>query len=223
VARSATKKSADVDGTKDLFGEPELPPGFRYTPDVISAAEERDLVARFEKLNLKPFEFHGYKGNRRIYTFGHRYAFAGQEARDDARIPDYLRPLIEIAGDISGTPAAGFEQIMVTEYAPGAGIGWHRDRPTYEDIVAISFLAPCALRLRKRHGDDWERMSAHIEPRSAYLLHDKARNVWQHSIAPMDVLRYSVTLRSFRPGHGTEEEAVGGPRKRNARKQSGSA
>jgi alkylated DNA repair dioxygenase AlkB len=152
VARGATKKSADVDGTKDLFGEPELPPGFRYTPDVISAAEERDLVARFEKLDLKPFEFHGYKGNRRIYTFGHRYAFAGQEARDDARIPDYLKPLMEIAGDISGTPAAGFEQIMVTEYAPGAGIGWHRDRPTYEDIVAISFLAPCALRLRKRDG-----------------------------------------------------------------------
>jgi alkylated DNA repair dioxygenase AlkB len=223
VARSATKKSADVDGMKDLFGEQELPSGFRYKPDVISDTQERDLVARFEKLDLKPFEFHGYKGNRRIYTFGHRYAFAGQEARDDARIPDYLKPLMEIAGDISGTSSAGFEQIMVTEYAPGAGIGWHRDRPTYEDIVAISFLAPCALRLRKRDGDDWERMSAHIEPRSAYLLHGKVRNVWQHSIAPMDVLRYSVTLRSFRPGHGTQEAEVGGPRKRNPRKQSDSA
>ena len=222
MARSATKKSADVDGMKDLFGEPELPSGFRYMPDVISATQERDLVARFEKLDLKPFEFHGYKGNRRIYTFGHRYVFAGQEARDDASIPDYLRPLMEIAGEISGTPVAGFEQIMVTEYAAGAGIGWHRDRPTYEDIVGISFLAPCALRLRKRDGDDWERMTAHVEPRSAYLLHGKVRNVWQHSIAPMDVLRYSVTLRSFRPGHGTQEE-VGGPRKRNPRKQSDSA
>jgi hypothetical protein len=26
------------------------------------------------------------------------------------------------------------------------------------------------------------------------------RDNWQHSIAPMDVLRYSVTLRTFRPG-----------------------
>ena len=207
---------------KDLFGEPELPSGFRYMPDVISATQERDLVARFEKLDLKPFEFHGYKGNRRIYTFGHRYEFAGQEARDDANIPDYLRPLMEIAGEISGAPAAGFEQIMVTEYAAGAGIGWHRDRPTYEDIVGISFLAPCALRLRRRDGDDWERMSAHIEPRSAYLLHGKVRNVWQHSIAPMDVLRYSVTLRSFRPGHSVQDEEAGTSRKRNIRKKSGS-
>ena len=222
MARSATKKSADVDGMRDLFGEPERPSGFRYMPDVISATQERDLVARFEKLDLKPFEFHGYKGNRRIYTFGHRYEFAGQEARDDANIPDYLRPLMEIAGEISGTPAAGFEQIMVTEYAAGAGIGWHRDRPTYEDIVGISFLAPCALRLRRRDGDGWERMSVHIEPRSAYLLHGKVRNVWQHSIAPMDVLRYSVTLRSFRPGHSVQDEEAGTSRKRNIRKKSGS-
>jgi alkylated DNA repair dioxygenase AlkB len=91
---------------------------------------------------------------------------------------------------------------MVTEYAPGAGIGWHRDRPSYEDIVAVSFLAPCMLRLRRKIGEDWERRSARIEPRSVYLLHGPVRNVWQHSIAPMDVLRYSVTLRTFRPGHG---------------------
>jgi hypothetical protein len=89
---------------------------------------------------------------------------------------------------------------MVTEYAPGAGIGWHLDRPSYEDIVAVSFLAPCVLRLRRKMGDGWERRSAHIEPRSVYLLHGSVRTVWQHSIAPMDVLRYSVTLRTFRPG-----------------------
>jgi hypothetical protein len=64
-------------------------------------------------------------------------------------------------------------------------------------------------------------MSVHIEPRSAYLLHDKVRNVWQHSIAPMDVLRYSVTLRSFRTGHGTLDEEAGGGRKRSAGKKAG--
>jgi alkylated DNA repair dioxygenase AlkB len=194
----------------DLFGEPvqraellpELPDGFRYIPDVLTPAEERSLVGQFEKLPLKPFEFHGYQGNRRIYTFGHRYIFAGQEPRADASIPDYLRPVTEIASRISGTPADAFEQLMLTEYAPGAGIGWHRDRPSYEDIVAVSFLAPCTLRLRRKQGDDWERRSAYIEPRSVYLLHGPVRNVWQHSIAPMDVLRYSVTLRTFRPGHG---------------------
>lgn len=121
----------------DLFGEPELPAGFRYIPDVISTAGEKSLVQRFEKLPLKPFEFHGRQGNRRIYTFGHRYVFAGQEPRADASIPDYLLPLTDVASQISGVPAEAFEQLMVTEYAPGAGIGWHRDRPSYEDRRSV--------------------------------------------------------------------------------------
>jgi alkylated DNA repair dioxygenase AlkB len=201
-------------GMSDLFGEPELPAGFRYMPEVLSPLEETDLVQRLAKLPLKPFEFHGYLGNRRIYSFGYRYIFAGQEPRADASIPDYLRPLTDIASRISGAPADAFEQLMVTEYAPGAGIGWHRDRPTFENIVAVSFLAPCVLRLRRKVGEDWERRFARIQPRSAYLLSGTVRNSWQHSIPPMDVLRYSVTLRSFRPGHGSKDKQVAEPRER---------
>jgi alkylated DNA repair dioxygenase AlkB len=197
-----------IGGTANLFGEPELPAGFRYTPDVLSAANEKSLVQRFESLPLTPFEFHGYLGNRRIFTFGHKYVFAGQRPRDDASIPDYFRPLMELAGQVSGNPPEAFEQVMVTEYAPGAGIGWHRDRPTYEDVVAVSFVSPCTLRLRRKAGENWERRSVHIEPRSIYLLHGPARNEWEHSIAPMDVLRYSVTLRTFRSNHGTTDQQV---------------
>lgn len=184
----------------DLFGEPALPDGFRYLPDVLTATEEARLVKGFEALPLKPFEFHGYLGNRRIFTFGHKYMFAGADANADHSIPDAMRPLMEIAGRISGQPATRFEQVMVTEYAPGAGIGWHLDRPNYEDIVSISFLAPCSLRLRRKAGDGWERRSAQIAPRSAYLLHGAVRTDWQHSIVPMERLRYSVTLRTFKEG-----------------------
>src|ERR1700731_4997632 len=132
----------------DLFGEPELPAGFRYMPEVISPAEEKGLVQRFKALPFKPFEFHGYLGNRRIYTFGHKYIFAGQEPRADAGIPDYLRPLTVIAGQISETPPDAFEQLMVTEYAPGAGIGGGRAPPALENIFAGWFFAPFLLPLR---------------------------------------------------------------------------
>ena len=189
-----------VHDTADLFGEGKLPDGFRYIPEVLSAAEEQSLVRQFEKLPLQRFEFHGYLANRRIFTFGHKYIFAGQKPRADARIPDYLRPLTEIAGRISERPADAFEQVMVTEYTPGAGIGWHRDRPSYEDIVSVSFLVPCTLRLRRKAGHHWERRSVFVAPRSVYLLHGPVRDSWQHSIAPMEALRYSVTLRTFRPG-----------------------
>ena len=188
--------------TPDLFAANQWANGFRYIPDVLSIAEEKSLVERFEKLPLKPFEFHGYLANRRIYSFGHKFVFAGQEPRNDASIPDYFRPLTHIASRISGQPADAFEQAMVTEYATGAGIGWHRDRPSYEDIVSVSFLAPCTLRLRRKAGKGWERQAVPIAPRSVYLLHGAVREEWQHSIAPMDVLRYSVTLRTFRPGKG---------------------
>ena len=193
-----------MSGSLPLFGDlkpsaSQMPEGFRYIPDVISVADERALVQAFEKLPLQPFEFQGFLANRRIFTFGLKYIFAGQKPRADASIPDDLRPLAEIAAAISGKPAAAFEQLMVTEYGPGAGIGWHVDLPSYEEIVSISFLAPCTLRLRQKVGKTWERRSDLVEPRSVYLLSGPARTKWQHSIPPLNALRYSVTLRSFRP------------------------
>ena len=206
-SRRPSARSPVDPATRDLFGEPELPEGFRYLPDVIAPAEEQRLAAGFARLPLKPFEFQGHLGNRRIFTFGRNYIFAGQEPRADAGIPDELRPLMDIAAEISGVPAEAFAQIMVTEYAPGAGIGWHRDRPSYEDIVAVSFRAPCTLRLRRKRGVGWERRWARVAPRSAYLLHGVVRNDWQHSIEPMDTLRYSVTLRTFRSGRNAADQA----------------
>jgi hypothetical protein len=37
-----------------------------------------------------------------------------------------------------------------------------------------------------------------ISSRSAYLLGGIARSQWEHSIPPVDQLRYSVTFRTFR-------------------------
>lgn len=68
----------------------------------------------------------------------------------------------------------------------------------FERVVALSFLAPCNLRLRRKAGDRWERRTVTIAPRSGYLLSGIVREEWEHSILPMEQLRYSVTFRSFR-------------------------
>jgi hypothetical protein len=47
---SAKYTSSPISSMDDLFGEPELPAGFRYIQDVISTADEKSLVQRFEKL-----------------------------------------------------------------------------------------------------------------------------------------------------------------------------
>ena len=184
----------------DLFGEPALPAGFRYTADVLSPAEEKDLVGRIEKLPFKPFEFHGFLGNRRVVSFGWRYDFSGATLRPSDDIPPFLLPLRERAAAFAGIAAEGLQQILINEYAPGAGIGWHRDKSMFEDVVAISLGSTCSLRLRRRQGSGWERAAQEVRPRSAYLLRGPVRREWEHSVPPVDCLRYSVTFRNFVAG-----------------------
>jgi alkylated DNA repair dioxygenase AlkB len=199
------RKALFQDASGDLFAPtPAVAPvqvGFRYAPDLFSPAAERGFVAQFETLPFKPFEFHGYQGNRRIVSYGYRYDYAGRTLRASEAMPEFLAPLREVASLFSGIAADKLEQALVTEYAPGAGIGWHRDKPMFEDVVALSFLSPCVLRLRRQEGTGWLRQSALIAPRSGYLLHGSVRSEWEHSIVPMDVPRYSVTFRSFRPDY----------------------
>jgi alkylated DNA repair dioxygenase AlkB len=37
-----------------------------------------------------------------------------------------------------------------------------------------------------------------VEPQSLYLLRGPSRDEWQHSIPPVETLRYSITMRTFR-------------------------
>ena len=53
------------------------------------------------------------------------------------------------------------------------------------------------MRFRRKAGETWERAFAPLAPRSAYLLSGPARREWQHSITPLETLRYSITFRTL--------------------------
>ena len=174
-----------------------IPSGLRYQPGVISESEENVLVAELARLPLKPFEFHGYLGNRRVISFGLRYDYArrGIEAVDEP--PLFLADLRSKVANFVGLPETEFRQIGVNEYRPGSGIGWHRDKAEFGVIVGVSLLSAVSMRFRKRRDKSWIRVSQLLAPRSVYMLSGEARELWEHSIAPVKTLRYSVTFRTL--------------------------
>lgn len=182
--------------TADLFGEP-LIAGLEYRPDFISSDEEQALIAHLSEAELSPFRFQGWTGRRLTRTFGWRYDFDDQSFAPSDSIPDWLLPLRSKAAAFAGVEADDCVHVLLVRYDPGAGIGWHRDRPVFETVVGISLGTPAILRFRRRRPGGFDRAQVEVEPRSAYLLSGPARHDWEHSIAPGDSLRFSITFRTF--------------------------
>ncbi|HJP59613.1 MAG TPA: alpha-ketoglutarate-dependent dioxygenase AlkB [Gemmatimonadaceae bacterium] len=185
-------------GQIDFFTEaPKYPEGFRYEREIISRDEERSLIDRIRTIALKEFEFHGYLGKRRVKSFGWHYDFHEERLKESEPIPDFLLPVREHAARFADIGAEDIQHVLVTEY-DHAGIGWHRDKAMFDDVIGISLLASCTFRLRRKVGSTWERVSIEAEPRSAYLMRGPSRTEWEHSIPTVDGVRYSITFRTLR-------------------------
>jgi len=181
----------------ELFA-PVLPDGFAYGEDVLSTADEQAVAQRLATLPFQPFEFHSFLGKRRVVSFGWRYEYGSNDVQPSGPMPDFLLPLRDVAASFAAVPAEALQQVLINEYQPGAGIGWHRDKPMFGDVIALSLLGACRLRFRREVNDEWQRTDITVMPRSAYVLRGPARWEWQHSIPPAESLRYSLTFRTFK-------------------------
>ena len=175
-----------------------LIPGLATRDDLVTAEEEAALVEHIMALDLTPFRFQGFTGKRLTTSFGWAYDFdRGRMAPTDP-IPDWLRPLRERAAAFAGLAADDLAQVLVIRYDPGAGIGWHRDRPVFAEVVGVSLGAPATLAFRQRTPTGFRRVKLPLAPRSAYHLAGEVRDAWEHGISGHDALRFSVTFRSLR-------------------------
>lgn len=177
-----------------------MPEGFRYQENIISEAEEAALAKSLAKLDLKPFEFHGHLGNRRVTSFGLRYDYARRAVNVTDGFPAFVADLRNKVAEFAGREIDEFQQGGVNEYPPGAGIGWHKDKPHFGVIVGVSLLGSATMRFRRVDGTGWIRASQRLEPRSIYILEGEARTEWEHSVPPVDTLRYSLTFRTVAAG-----------------------
>lgn len=136
-------------GGADLFGTPVIP-GLDAAPDIVSAAEEAALIEAIDRAGLSPFRFQGWLGKRLTISYGSGYDFDAGRLAVAAPIPGWLHPLRDRAARFARLEAAALTQVLLIRYDPGAGIGWHRDRPAYEHVIGVSLGAAATLRFRRR-------------------------------------------------------------------------
>jgi alkylated DNA repair dioxygenase AlkB len=179
----------------ELADQPHRPEGLGYQPDFISAATEKALIENIAALPLQPFQFGQYEGKRRVASFGFRYDYGLRRMQAANPIPQWLTPIIESV-EAFGGPKTRIAQVLCTEYDVGVGIGWHRDRPQFDRVFGLSLGAACKFRFRRPVDAKWERFTLQALPRSIYEMSGPSRQVWEHSIPPVEARRYSITLRT---------------------------
>jgi alkylated DNA repair dioxygenase AlkB len=176
------------------------PEGLRYQPEFVTRDAEAELIARIAELPLQPFQFGAYQGKRRVASFGFRYDYSLRKLQEAAPIPSWLAPAVSSVEKFGDLRAGSVRQILCTEYDVGVGIGWHRDKPHFDQIFGLSLGAPCKLRFRRAAGDKWQRFTLSAEPRSLYMMGGASREIWEHSIPAVEHRRYSITFRTMRAG-----------------------
>jgi alkylated DNA repair dioxygenase AlkB len=184
-------------------GPEELPQGFLYRDEFLSEAEESELLSIFRGLDFAAYDYHGYLAKRRVVRYGVNYDIKTRELSETLQpIPEFLLGIRERAAEVAELPADALVQAMVSEYAVGAPIGWHRDAPQFGVIIGISLGSACRMRLRPYPTPgkilSAKVLSIRLEPRSIYVMKGEARSAWQHSIPAVDEMRYSITFRTLR-------------------------
>jgi alkylated DNA repair protein (DNA oxidative demethylase) len=167
----------------------ELPEGFVYAPEFISAEEEQAVIKQIEKLEFAEIRMHGVVAKRRVVHFGRGYEYDNAALAPAPNIPEFLRSLQKRVGDFAARDPDDCAEVLVTEYPEGAPIGWHRDAPVFGTIVGVSLLSECTMHFRrwpveKNEAKRSKSLAQVLEPRSVYMLRGPSRTRWQHHIPP---------------------------------------
>jgi alkylated DNA repair dioxygenase AlkB len=182
-----------------------LPEGLAYQPEFLSRDDEAALIALIRALPLQAAVYKQYTARRRVASFGGSYDYDANKLLPAQPLVEDLHPLRDRVARWAGVAPEALCHVLVAEYAPGTPLGWHRDVPEHEEVFGVSLGSSAVLRLRpyppvapKRA--DIVRLRA--APRSIYALRGPARWAWQHSVAPVDEPRWSITLRTARSPRG---------------------
>jgi alkylated DNA repair dioxygenase AlkB len=206
AAEILQRREQTEDAMNTLFDiGPIYPGGFQYQPHFITGEEEQALLGAIQGIPLHAFRFQGYEARRRVASFGWDWSFDRQQLSKGRNIPEPFQWLIERVGQKLSILPSAFAELLVTEYPVGSVINWHRDAPPFELIAGISLGADCIFKLRLHEKEKQARkalFSLPVKRRSLYVMKGEVRSDWQHSTAPVEQVRYSITLRTLKSSLG---------------------
>jgi alkylated DNA repair dioxygenase AlkB len=172
-----------------------------YAEEWLTEADERALIDEVRRLPLANARYKSYTARRRVVSFGGSFDYDTNRLAPAAPLVDALHPLRVRVAAWAGVSPDALVHALVAEYAPGTPLGWHRDVPDFEDVVGVSLGHSAVMRFRPYPPEPGRRadvVRVTIAPRSIYALRGPSRWGWQHSVAPVDALRWSITFRTAR-------------------------
>lgn len=181
--------------SNDLFGL--SIPGLFLIEEFFDECAQKSLIAQIEETPLAPFRFQQWTGRRETASYGLHYDFAASTLSEAKAFPPWLDGLARQVEAAFELPCRSIVHALLTRYPVGAAIGWHRDRAIFGDVFGISLGTEAVFRLRMRQLGGFSRYSLKLRPGSLYRLSGEARQNWEHSIAPLTQLRWSITLRTL--------------------------
>jgi len=193
---NVSRRANDQQALFPLAGAPD---GLLFEPEIMTAMEEATFLCVIKTLPFGAFRMHGVDAKRRVVRFGVHYLAGSAEMTPASDFPLSLEPLRARTAVVAGVPTHLLSESLVTEYAPGAGIGWHRDSPPFGIVAGISFGGGGRMRFQRDEAPQRQTWSTELPPRSLYLMSGTAREEWQHSIPPVKEPRWSITFRTLRP------------------------
>lgn len=194
-------------------------PGLVVQPDYIDEAEEKRLIAHVEE---GPWET-DFK--RRVQQYG--LGYGDDENGQLSWVRDFPPWLLELARRITkeGWLPRFPENCVINDYAPGVGIGPHRDYPPFGSVIAaVSLLSDVVIDFARPDGS--EKIPVLVPARSLWVASGEARWTWMHGIGPRlsDVIdgerrrrgrRISLTFRVAKDQAAVERARRGAQRDRS--------
>ena len=167
----------------------------------MSREDEGMLIEVVRQLPLQDAKYKEFTARRRVVSYGGKFDYDSNELLPSAEFIQALQPLRSRVAAWASVKAEELVHALVAEYSPGTPLGWHRDVPNFESIFGVSLGGAAVLRFRPYPPDRPRKedvIKLNVAPRSVYAMRGAARWGWQHSVVPVDQLRWSITFRTAR-------------------------